>query len=128
MRTVARHIQVMLYDTTRRLLDNRFLKRDEIVSSGELFVFDCHLVDIGELQKDNKPTKDLALQGINCNAVVKTETTYNKANPTNGKFHAGTSTLLLIYLHFYEACYFPSAIYIVGFFFPFNIVSGSSLV
>ncbi|CAA2985650.1 Hypothetical predicted protein [Olea europaea subsp. europaea] len=86
--------QVMLYDTTRRLLDNRFLKRDEIVSSGELLVFDCHLVDIGELQKDNKPTKDLALQGINCNAVVKTETTYNKANPTNGKFHAGKCMVL----------------------------------
>ncbi|KAL2551081.1 uncharacterized protein Fot_12611 [Forsythia ovata] len=89
MRTVAHRIQVMLYDTTRRLLDSRFLKRDEIVSSGESLVLGSHLVDIGEREKDNKPPKDLALQGINCKAVVKTETTYNQANPTNGKYHAG---------------------------------------
>ncbi|KAL2527749.1 Uncharacterized protein Adt_12803 [Abeliophyllum distichum] len=81
--------QVMLYDTTRRLLDSRFLKRDEIVSSGESLVLCSHLVDVGEREKDNKPPMDLALRGINCKAVVKTETTYNQANPTNRKYHAG---------------------------------------
>ncbi|KAL2551082.1 uncharacterized protein Fot_12612 [Forsythia ovata] len=83
---------VMLYDTTRRLLDSRFLKRNEIVSSGESLVFDGHLVDIGECEGDSKPPKDLSLQRINCEAVGKTERTYNRAKiTTNSKFPAGTS-------------------------------------
>uniref|UniRef100_A0A7N0UTV2 5'-3' DNA helicase ZGRF1-like N-terminal domain-containing protein n=1 Tax=Kalanchoe fedtschenkoi TaxID=63787 RepID=A0A7N0UTV2_KALFE len=40
--------KVMLYDASRRLLDSRFLKRDEHISSDETLYLDGHLVNIGE--------------------------------------------------------------------------------
>ncbi|KZV40928.1 hypothetical protein F511_05173 [Dorcoceras hygrometricum] len=43
--------QVMLSDTNRRLLDSRFLKKNELVNSGESLAFEGHLVEIGEQDK-----------------------------------------------------------------------------
>lgn len=45
--------QVMLYDANWNQLDSRFLKNDENVRTGELLVFDTHLVDIGEPEEDH---------------------------------------------------------------------------
>ncbi|KAM7491505.1 hypothetical protein LguiA_034426 [Lonicera macranthoides] len=63
--------QVMLYDLTRRLLDSRFLKKDEIVRSGESLTFDCHLVEVGEREGDHNPPVGSNAQGRNCNVVGK---------------------------------------------------------
>lgn len=42
--------QVMLFDTSRKLLDSRFLKKDDVIKSGESIAFDSYLIDIGEQQ------------------------------------------------------------------------------
>ncbi|XP_038874788.1 uncharacterized protein LOC120067307 isoform X2 [Benincasa hispida] len=55
--------QVMLFDENRKLLDSRFIKKDETVKSGESIAFDAHLVEIGECEKDHKPPKILSNQG-----------------------------------------------------------------
>ncbi|XP_039168900.1 uncharacterized protein LOC104443901 isoform X4 [Eucalyptus grandis] len=40
--------QVTLYDASRNILVNKFLRRDEVLGTGKSLVFDSHLVDIGE--------------------------------------------------------------------------------
>ncbi|XP_039161177.1 uncharacterized protein LOC104446065 isoform X1 [Eucalyptus grandis] len=40
--------QVTLYDASRKILVNKFLRRDEVLGTGKSLVFDSHLVDIGE--------------------------------------------------------------------------------
>ena len=57
----------MLYDSTRKLLESRFLKKEELIKSGESFAFGAHLVDIGEPEVKNKPPVDLNVQGKSCN-------------------------------------------------------------
>ncbi|CAN0908867.1 hypothetical protein LINGRAHAP2_LOCUS25504 [Linum grandiflorum] len=47
--------QIMLYDTSRKLLTSRFLKKDEIVASNGSLSMDGHLVDIGEAVEDRSP-------------------------------------------------------------------------
>ncbi|KAJ4835011.1 hypothetical protein Tsubulata_013266, partial [Turnera subulata] len=51
--------QIMLYDASRNLLNSRFLKKAERISSGDSIAFDAHLVDIGEPEGENQ------LQGLN---------------------------------------------------------------
>ncbi|KAG6399181.1 hypothetical protein SASPL_140657 [Salvia splendens] len=51
--------QVKLYDTNRRHLDGRFLKKDEKICSGESLILDGHLVDIGEQEEDHTQPTDL---------------------------------------------------------------------
>ncbi|KAH6792540.1 hypothetical protein C2S52_003017 [Perilla frutescens var. hirtella] len=82
--------QVKLYDTNRRHLDGRFLKKDEIVSSGESLVLEGHLVDIGEQEEDHKLPTDLNVSGKGCNVVGKNDMAeYQAKIPTNKKFAAG---------------------------------------
>ena len=59
----------MLYDATRTLLDSRFLKKDEIIRSGESLAFDAHLVDIGETEEIHKSPMDLKAPERNCRVV-----------------------------------------------------------
>lgn len=47
----------MLFDENRKLLDSRFIKKDETVKSRESIAFDAHLVEIGECEKDHRPPK-----------------------------------------------------------------------
>ncbi|GFP94949.1 hypothetical protein PHJA_001639300 [Phtheirospermum japonicum] len=78
--------QVKLYDTNRRHLDGKFLKKDEIVCSGESLAFEGHLVEIGELEGDHKPVIDLTHQGKNCKTVGKPDMVNHSAKiPTNKK-------------------------------------------
>lgn len=65
--------QVFLYDANRRLLDSRFLKSNEMISSAESLKLDCYLVEIGECEGDQKPLKNSNLQGKNCIAVGETK-------------------------------------------------------
>ncbi|KAM0030173.1 hypothetical protein Hdeb2414_s0018g00534111 [Helianthus debilis subsp. tardiflorus] len=57
--------QAVLYDETRRVLDSRFLKSEEIISAGDTMRFDGHIVDIVEL-KDDKPLKSINVDESNC--------------------------------------------------------------
>jgi hypothetical protein len=40
--------QVILYDLSKRPLERRFLKKDEVIKAGSLVYFAGHLVDVGE--------------------------------------------------------------------------------
>ncbi|XP_019151665.1 PREDICTED: uncharacterized protein LOC109148246 [Ipomoea nil] len=59
--------QAMLYDEAKRLLDSKFLKRNEIIMSGESITFDGFLVEIGEMEGNHKPPLDSKFQGRNIN-------------------------------------------------------------
>lgn len=70
----------MLYDASKRQLDCRFLKKDEIISSGESISFDAHLVDIGEPGGENQLLEDLNIQGNNSNDASKPGTMHGQPN------------------------------------------------
>ncbi|KAL1556372.1 hypothetical protein AAHA92_12007 [Salvia divinorum] len=81
--------QVKLYDTNRRHLDGRFLKKDEKIYSGESLVLDGHLVEIGEQEEDQKPPTDLNVLGKSCGVAGKRDVVdYQTKIPTITKFHA----------------------------------------
>ncbi|KAL7149846.1 hypothetical protein ABFS83_05G068600 [Erythranthe nasuta] len=81
--------QVKLYDINKRHLDSRFLKKDEIVRSGESLPFEGYLVEIGEEEGDHKPVTDTILEVKNCNVIGKTDKADHQARiPTNNKFSA----------------------------------------
>ncbi|KAJ8764940.1 hypothetical protein K2173_010405 [Erythroxylum novogranatense] len=65
--------QIMLYDATRKSLDSRFLRKDEIIRSGESITFDTHLVDIEELV-ENQYLGDQKVQKDVFNVSDKTKT------------------------------------------------------
>ncbi|KAJ0047684.1 hypothetical protein Pint_14884 [Pistacia integerrima] len=69
---------VMLYDESRKLLNSRFLKKDEKIRSGESIAFNAHLVDIGEPQADHQSHMDLNIQGNNGNMVGTTVITHGQ--------------------------------------------------
>ncbi|KHN16721.1 hypothetical protein glysoja_002818 [Glycine soja] len=52
-------VQVMLFDTSRKLLDSRFLKKDDVIKSGESIAFDSYLIDIGEQQGSCTPDSNV---------------------------------------------------------------------
>ncbi|KAL0409245.1 UNVERIFIED_CONTAM: hypothetical protein Sradi_1858900, partial [Sesamum radiatum] len=54
----SRH-KVMLLDEWDKLLESRFVKKDDLIKSGETLAFDCYLVDIGELCGGYKPASTL---------------------------------------------------------------------
>ncbi|EYU22094.1 hypothetical protein MIMGU_mgv1a025050mg [Erythranthe guttata] len=82
--------QVKLYDINKRHLDSRFLKKDEIVRSGESLPFEGYLVEIGEEEGDHKPVTDSILEVKNCNVIGKTDVADHQAKiPINKKFSAG---------------------------------------
>lgn len=45
----------MLFDASRKLLDSRFLKQNDVIRVGESFAFNAYLVDIGESQGNQEP-------------------------------------------------------------------------
>ncbi|XP_047964757.1 uncharacterized protein LOC125209191 isoform X2 [Salvia hispanica] len=82
--------QVKLYDTNRRHLDGKFLKKDEKICSGESLVLDGHLVDIGEQEEDHKHPTDLNIQGKSCDIAGKSDfVDFHTKIPTIKNFPAG---------------------------------------
>ncbi|GMH09318.1 hypothetical protein Nepgr_011159 [Nepenthes gracilis] len=61
----SRGRQVDLYDASKNLLDRRFLKRDEVITSGESLAFEAYLVDIGDPEGNHEYLADLKIQGRN---------------------------------------------------------------
>lgn len=59
--------QVKLYDEGRKLLNSRFLRKEEIIRYGESIAFDAHLVDIGEPQANLQAQVDVHVQENNHN-------------------------------------------------------------
>ncbi|KAJ1438056.1 hypothetical protein SESBI_03488 [Sesbania bispinosa] len=69
----SRGAQVMLSDASRKLLDSRFVKKDDIIRPGESIVFDTYLVDIGEDQGSHRQDSCVQGQGDNCTNVERME-------------------------------------------------------
>lgn len=57
-------MQLVLYDANRKLIDNRLLKKDEIIRSGAPVQFDAHLVDNLESEWRKEALPDLSEQKI----------------------------------------------------------------
>ena len=70
----------MLFDASKKLLNSRFLKKDEVMRSGESIAFDAHLVEIGEPDGELKPFTDLNVQRDNCNGAKETGTMHRQEN------------------------------------------------
>ncbi|CAL5214982.1 unnamed protein product [Lathyrus oleraceus] len=67
----SRGEQVRLFDASRKLLDSRFLKKDDVIKPGESIAFDTYLVDISEDQVSHTP--DSSVQGNNCTNLKRIE-------------------------------------------------------
>lgn len=48
-------LQVMLCDSSEKLLECRLLKSDEVVRCGETLMFNAYLVDVGDLEGGDRP-------------------------------------------------------------------------
>lgn len=81
----------MLYDGSKKLIDSRFLKKDEVIQSGESIAFDAHLVDIGEAEESNQGLMDSDVCVSNYNVAGKTRMTDKVQNcyKTNKSFLKG---------------------------------------
>jgi hypothetical protein len=64
-------VQVLLYDASRKLLGSRFLKKYEVIKSGESIALDGHLIEIGELEGNREPLMDLNIQVNDGNIIQK---------------------------------------------------------
>ncbi|KAG1367671.1 hypothetical protein COCNU_14G001390 [Cocos nucifera] len=49
---------------SEKLIDSRFLKKDEVVESGRTLTMEAHLVDIGDPEANHKPLTNLNISGI----------------------------------------------------------------
>ena len=63
-----------MFDSGKNQIDKRFLKKDEVVSSGESLTFDAYLVDIGDPTGANEDDADVKIQRRNHNATEKSDT------------------------------------------------------
>ncbi|XP_034214579.1 uncharacterized protein LOC117626895 isoform X2 [Prunus dulcis] len=71
---------IILLDESRNLLDSRFLKKDEVLASGESIGFSAHLVEIGECEGDNKPRKNLHFKENKRNVVREAGVKHEQSN------------------------------------------------
>lgn len=62
--------QVVLYDLSKRPLERRFLKKDQVIKAGESVYFDGHLVDVGEPEGSHQSLLKLNERGTG-NSVVE---------------------------------------------------------
>lgn len=68
-------------------MDSRFLRKDEVIRSGESTAFDGHLVEIGECEENGESLKDLNVQAKNGSVAWKSEMMPRQQNciKSNGK-------------------------------------------
>ncbi|WJX48151.1 hypothetical protein P8452_34756 [Trifolium repens] len=63
--------QVILYDLSKRPLERRFLKKDEVIRAGELLYFAGHLVDVGEPEGSHQSPVKSSERGTGGENVVE---------------------------------------------------------
>ncbi|KAG6407584.1 hypothetical protein SASPL_130576 [Salvia splendens] len=98
--------QVKLYDTNRRHLDGRFLKKDEKICSGESLVLDSYLVEIGEQEEDQNPPADSKVLGTSCGVAGKSNVVdYLTKTPSITEFDAGIDLISMLYPCFWVKVY-----------------------
>ncbi|KAK7399083.1 hypothetical protein VNO78_10258 [Psophocarpus tetragonolobus] len=88
--------QVMLFDTSRKLLDSRFFKKDDVIKPGESISFDSYLIDIGEHQGSCTP--DSNVLGDKCTNVKGVKMDRQKTSlQTDAHATAGKSEWQVLY-------------------------------
>ncbi|KAJ7952173.1 DUF2439 family protein [Quillaja saponaria] len=85
--------QVILFDASRKFLDSRFLKKDEVVRTDESIAFDAYLVEIGEHEEDQKP--NVNGQGNNCSTVARRGLKHEQKNYANTNVAVGNEWQVL---------------------------------
>lgn len=80
----------MLYDEYDKLLESRFVKKDDVIKSGESMTFDSYLVDIGEQCGENKPFSSLNCPDNNKKVKQKLSSSCNHGYKNNSGY-VGTS-------------------------------------
>ncbi|XVF63457.1 hypothetical protein PTKIN_Ptkin09bG0088400 [Pterospermum kingtungense] len=90
--------QIMLYDGSKKLINSRFLKKDEVIQSGESIAFDGHLVDIGEPEESNQGLMDSDVCLSNYNVAGKTGVIHQVRNclKTNKSFLKATQIMSIL--------------------------------
>ncbi|KAL2342652.1 hypothetical protein Fmac_003937 [Flemingia macrophylla] len=79
--------QVMLFDTSRKLLDSKFHKKDDVIKPGESISFDSYLIDIGEQTgHQGSCTPDSNVQGDKCTDVKRMK--LNRQKTLENETHA----------------------------------------
>ncbi|CAI8619614.1 unnamed protein product [Vicia faba] len=63
--------QVILYDLSKRPLERRFLKKDEVIEAGSMVYFAGHLVDVGEPEGSHQSSVKLSERGTGGENVVE---------------------------------------------------------
>ncbi|URD92845.1 hypothetical protein MUK42_01560 [Musa troglodytarum] len=71
--------KVLLYDDSEKIIDSRFLKKDEVIESGGTLTFEAHLVDIGNLEEKG-PFKNLNSSRNDSNLSEKAQNLQQKEN------------------------------------------------
>lgn len=56
--------QVILYDDCDKVIDRRFLKKDEIVKSGGTLSFETHIVDVGDPDENKKASAESTVKSV----------------------------------------------------------------
>ncbi|XP_057773594.1 uncharacterized protein LOC130992853 isoform X2 [Salvia miltiorrhiza] len=75
--------KVMLYDEWDKLLETRFVKKDDLILSGETITFGSYLVDLGELCQGHQPISNLNSQDQD--KKVETSSSHYSYNSQNRK-------------------------------------------
>lgn len=70
---ISVYFQIILYDSSKNQIDKRFLKKDEVISSGESLTFDAHLVDIGDPIGTDEGDSDGKIKEKNCSTTEKSK-------------------------------------------------------
>lgn len=91
----------MLYDEWDKLLETRFMKKDELILSGETVTFGSYLVDLGELCQGHQPTSVLNSQNQD-KKVSETSNSFYSYSSQSNQFYCLN---VLVHLLSYE-CWF----------------------
>lgn len=88
----------MLYDEWDKLLETRFVKKDDLIVSGGTVTFGSYLVDLGELCQGRQPKSVLNSQ----NQDKKVSETSNSFYGYNSQSNHSYRLSVLVHLLFHE--------------------------
>lgn len=100
--------QIVLFDLSKRPLERRFLKKDEVIKSGESVYFDGHLVDVGELEGSHQSPVKFNERGTGHNVVERRQSPVKFNEQGTGQNVVGRRQLR----HGQKGCHkvYPSAV------------------
>lgn len=86
----------MLFDEWDKLLESRFVKKDDVIRPGETLSFDSYLVDIGELCGGKKPTATVNCQEKEKKLPEKSGPLHSYNSQSNS-LSSGTASVFILF-------------------------------